>query len=225
MPCCAHGTGCPDRQSVRVAGHRRAGRPRRAEARRRRGAGNGARGPCDRARARGGRRGRGHLRLLGRRRLQRGAERRRTRHAGRLRPRRWCERPVSRARSAARPRRRCAPAGPGNHATYLARPGQRPALRVSAGVGFDAELVRRVDARGRTQEPGAPGTSGSRWKASGCWRQVGSASSRCSRCAATGGLLSRSPPTATPTPTRPSSAARRAVGELRSGLDVVGARR
>ena len=45
---------------------------------------------------------------------------------------------------------RLALAGP--HAPDLARARERPALRLLAGIGLDAELVRRVDERGRAAE-------------------------------------------------------------------------
>ena len=148
----------PDRQPFRV-------RRRRAPARggaggasgRYRDAANDLARRSLRDRAVGTRR-RGDLRARRRRDVQRGAERRRGRRAARLSPGRRDERAPACPRAPAEPRAggrgaspRGAPVGSGSGASTAGDSASTP------GLGFDAELVRRVDELGRSPDGRRPG--------------------------------------------------------------------
>jgi diacylglycerol kinase family enzyme len=87
-------------------------------------------------------------------------------------------------------------------AADLTRPRQRTPLRLRAGVGLDAELIRRMDARGRDESGRRPGRPRLRvdGREDAC-RALGSASTRCSRSRATDAPPSPWSPTRIPTAT------------------------
>ena len=153
---CARVTG-PDRQSVRE-------RRQRAQARRRPGGAPGRNGDRphagtrrrDRARRRVVAAGRGDLRVLGRRHLQRGDQRAPRRHPGRLRPGRRHERAPAGARSSARPDPAAERIANGTPRRISLGRHQRPHLRVQRRH----RLRCRARAPRRREWAGGPTASG-----------------------------------------------------------------
>ena len=154
----------PDRQSIRQ-------RRQRAQARRRPGsapqrhrdrAHPGAR-RCHRHRRRVVAARRGDLRVLGGRHLQRGDQRASRRRPGRVRTGGRHERASACARSSRDPTRAAARIAQGTpRRISLGRINGRM-FAFNAGIGFDAELVRRVDAKGRRADGKRPGDIAFTW--------------------------------------------------------------
>ena len=121
-------------------------------------------GPRGRARGRGGQGRRRARRVLGRRHLQRGDQRRRRDGSVRVRAGRRVERLPARPRAFPRSRRP-PPAGAGGRSTRAGRSRSASAGSTGGssasrpGIGFDAEAVRRIDARGRDQDGRRPGNA------------------------------------------------------------------